>query len=64
MRLESSPLAKQLSKSNRTTQEVENEKRIVDEVLEQVRRLDEVELNRLVINDPRYQELLKKGGFL
>jgi len=41
----------------------EDKRKIVDEILERVRSLNEVELNRLVINDPRYKEMLEKGGF-
>ncbi|WP_174448418.1 hypothetical protein [Conexivisphaera calida] len=36
---------------------------ILDRVLEETRGMDDVSLNRLVIRDPRYRELLARGGF-
>lgn len=36
---------------------------ILDRVLEETRGMDDVSLNRLVIRDPRYRELLERGGF-
>ncbi len=36
---------------------------LINEVLERVRGLSEVELNRLVIKDPRYTALLERGGW-
>ncbi len=37
--------------------------RILDNTLEQTRNLSDRDLNRLVTRDPRYRELLEKGGF-
>jgi hydroxypyruvate isomerase len=39
-------------------------KKVIDEVIEEVRELDEQELNRRVIGDPRYKKLLEAGGFI
>lgn len=36
---------------------------IIDEILEETNRLDDKELNGLVIRDKRYHELLARGGF-
>ncbi|MDP7982365.1 MAG: hypothetical protein RAK18_04210 [Conexivisphaerales archaeon] len=36
---------------------------ILDHVLEETRGMDDVSLNRLVIRDPRYRELLTRRGF-
>ncbi len=36
---------------------------IIDQVYEETKNLDDVSLNRLVIRDPRYKELLERGGF-
>ena len=36
---------------------------IIDEVYEETRSLDDISLNRLVIRDPRYGDLLQRGGF-
>ncbi len=36
---------------------------IVDEVLEEYGGLSDIELNRRVVRDPRYKELLARGGF-
>lgn len=36
---------------------------IIDKVLEDTKNLGDRELNRLVILDPRYRELLERGGF-
>ncbi len=41
----------------------EEHSRILDKVLEQTKNLSDRELNRLVTRDPRYRELLEKGGF-
>jgi len=35
----------------------------INRVIEETRSLSDRELNRLVIRDPRYRELLEKGGF-
>ncbi len=39
------------------------EAEIIDSVVERVKGLGDVELNRLVVRDKRYKELLEKGGF-
>ena len=36
---------------------------IIDQVYEETKNLDDISLNRLVIRDPRYKELLERGGF-
>ncbi len=36
--------------------------RILDQVLDQVKGLDDVSLNRLVVRDPRYRKLLEGAG--
>ena len=41
----------------------EYDKKIIDEVIEEVSGLSDIELNRVVIRDRRYKELLSKGGF-
>jgi len=38
-------------------------RKIIDDVIESTRDLDDSTLNRLVIKDKRYRELLEKGGF-
>jgi hypothetical protein len=38
--------------------------RLFSDLLNEVKNLDDTSLNRLVIRDPRYSELLKKGGFI
>ncbi len=41
----------------------EDVKNLIDRLIEETRDMDDTEINRLVIRDPRYRELLEKGGF-
>ena len=41
----------------------EEEVQILDEAVEKTKNLSDIELNRLIIRDARYRELLEKGGF-
>ncbi len=41
----------------------EDVRKIVDEVMAEVKNLDDINLNKKVVHDERYKELLARGGF-
>jgi len=41
----------------------EDYKNIIDKVIDETRDLDDISLNRMVIHDHRYKELLERKGF-
>ncbi|WP_148683599.1 hypothetical protein [Fervidicoccus fontis] len=36
---------------------------VIQKVFDEIRSLDDISLNRIVVRDPHYPELLKRGGF-